>query len=230
HRSIEGSSVGPTALDNYAGVLFALARYDEAIPLYEETIRTARDRNEPREQFDAMMELADLYTEKGDPARAVAELAELEPFLERATFGLLRRAHLAYSRGLLALGRGDGAAARALFEESVRDFDQWPAKISLNVLAYDELSRAERSLGRAEAAESAARKGLALAATFVEPGTPSYLTGLSLLELGETQLARRQTGAARESLGSAATQLQQTLGAEQPETLRALRLLKTAAS
>jgi len=223
HRSVEGSSIGPTPLENYAGVLLVLARYGEAAPLYEETIRAARARKYDREEIDASLELADLYVLSGDPGRAATELAKLEHWRQNSKLGVLRKAHFAYSWGLLELERGRAAHARDLFTESVEDFDQWPAKISLNVLAFIGLARAERSLGNLEAADADARKGLALAASFVEPGAPSYLTGLSLLELGETQASRRQPEA-RATLRSAEDHLRRTLGSEHPETLRARRL------
>ncbi len=229
HRSVEGASAGPTSLQNYAGVLFGLARYAEAMPFYEAAIRSARDRKFDREEIDSALELADLYVESGDPARASGELAEFDHWRQSPRLGVLRRAHFAYSWGLLELDRGHGEKARDLFAESLGDFEKWPARISLNVLAYTGLSRAERSMGHLEAAEAAARKGLALAATFVEPGAPSYLSGLSLLELGETQLSARRPEA-RETLAKAEDHLQRTLGDGHPKTLRARRLLQAAKS
>ena len=229
HRSVEGSSIGPTALDNVAGVLLMLARYGEAAPLYEEAIRAAKERKYDREEIDASLELADLYVLSGDAASAMKELATLEHWRANPKLGVLRKAHFAYSWGLLELDRGQAKRARDLFTESVADFDQWPAKISLNVLALVGLARSERSAGNLEAAESAARKGIALAGTFVERGALSYLTGLSLLELGETQLAARQPEA-RGTLTSAAEHLERTLGAAHPSAVRARTLAQTAGS
>ena len=224
HRSIEGGSVAPTTLENYAGVLLALARYEEAIPVYEETIRTARDRHQAKDQIDATLELADLYVESGDPDRARAVLAKLNPFLDRPIFGLLRRAHFAYTRGLLALRRGDGAEARALFTESIEDFDKWPGKISLNVLALIGLSHAENAVGDHEAAEKSARHGIALSESFVEKDSPSYLVGLSDAALAEAQLAAGERDAARTSAAQALSHLERTLGTSHPATVEARRL------
>jgi serine/threonine-protein kinase len=230
HRSIEGGSVAPTTLENYAGILFVLARYQEAIPVYEETIRTARDRHQAKDQIDATLELADLYVESGDPDRAKAVLAELNPFLDRPIFGLLRRAHFAYTRGLLALRRGDGAEARALFMESIEDFDKWPGKISLNVLALVGLSRAENAVGDHEAAEESARRGIALAESFVEKDSPSYLVGLSDAALAEALLAAGRRDAARASAAQAVSLLERTLGADHPATVEARRVAEAASS
>jgi serine/threonine-protein kinase len=228
HRSVEGGSIGPTPIENYAGVLLLLARYGEAAPLYDEAIRAARDRKYAREEIDASLELANLHVLSGDPGKAAAELAELEHFRQSPTLGIMRKANFAYSWGLLELDRGHAARARDLFAESVEDFDRWPAKIALNVLALVGLARAERAVGDLDAAEAAARRGMALAATFVEKGAPSYLTGLSLLDLGQTQMSRRQTEAARETLRNAAEHLEPTLGPSHPETLRARGLEETA--
>lgn len=229
HRSIEGGSVGPTTLENYAGVLLVLARYKEAIPLYEETIQTAKDRNERISQVDAMLELADLYTEIGDPARATAELAEVRPFFDRP-LGMLRPAHLAYSRGLLALRRGEGAEARRLFTESIEIFDKWPGKLALNVLALIGLSRAENAVGDREAAERSARRGIALAESFVEKDAPSYLVGLSDEALAEAELSEGQRDAARASAAQAVSHLERTLGTSHPATLEARRLAESLSS
>jgi serine/threonine-protein kinase len=230
HRSIEGGAASPTTLMNYAGTLLVLARYQEAIPVYEETIRTARDRHQTRDQIDAILELADLYIESGDPERATAELAELKPFFDQPIFGLLRRAHFAYTRGLLALRRGDGVAARALFTESIEDLDKWPGKISLNVLSLVGLSRAENAVGDRKAAEDSARRGLAFAETFIEKGSPSYLVGLSDAALAEAQLAAGRREEARASAAQALSHLERTLGANHPATVEARRLSESLSS
>jgi serine/threonine-protein kinase len=79
-RSTESAgSVMPTATFNHAGALLRLARYDEAERLFEETIATAAARDEHRIRFDAMMELADLHTEKGGRGAPPAPRAKREP-------------------------------------------------------------------------------------------------------------------------------------------------------
>jgi serine/threonine protein kinase len=89
HRAVEGSDgVTPTALLNYAAVLFQLARYDEAEAIYAETIRTAHARSDRQAELDARLEVADLYTERGEPTRALAELAEADrAFRNTPAFG-----------------------------------------------------------------------------------------------------------------------------------------------
>src|SRR4029079_17994558 len=78
-RAVEGSDgVTPTALLNYAAVLEHLARYDEAEPVYLEAIRTARSRADSQVEVVAAIELANLYAQRGDAARAAGELDAFE--------------------------------------------------------------------------------------------------------------------------------------------------------
>ena len=225
-RSIDGANaVAPTVVFNYAGVLYQLARYTEAEPLYQEAIRSARTRQMNRLVTSASLELADMYVETGRPDRAVAVLDDLEPFMKPPGFSPLRQAHLAYTRGLLALSRDDAAEARAQFAKSIALFDTVKAKFSLSVFALIGLARAERKLDNGDAAVAAVRKASALAESFVEEGAPSYLVGLSRATLGEFQLSTGERAAAQASLTDAVTHLRQTLGEEHPATRAAIRLL-----
>ncbi|MEX1244203.1 MAG: serine/threonine-protein kinase [Thermoanaerobaculia bacterium] len=230
-RSIEGrDAVAPTFLFNYAGVLYRLAQYDEAEHVFQETIRTARDRQMSRIEVDAMMQLADLYTERGDFRAAEEQLNLLTPHLSRPYFNPLKRALLAYSRGLLALGRGDPVRARAELAESTALFESAKARLAQNVHALIGLARAEAALGNMAAAEATARRAIALAESLVEKGAPSYLVGRSKSALGEIQLARGQTEAGRSSLNEALAHLEPTLGTEHPATSAARRRLAVSAT
>jgi len=225
HRAIEGDdAVNPGALHNYAGILFQLARYDEAEPYYLGTIRAARARGDLREEIDATLSLAILYARMGRHEEASATLARLDALRDNKFLAnTLRRAFLAYARGSLALARGDAAAARERFAESVALYDEVEAKYIHSFLALVDLSRAELAVGHPEAAEAAARRALALATSLVEKDSPSYLIGLSQAALGEAELARRDP-AARATLAAAATELERTLGPDHPATARARRL------
>ena len=232
HRAVEGSDgVTPTALLNYAAVLFQLARYDEAEAIYAETIRTAHARSDRQAELDARLEVADLYTERGEPARAMAELAEADrAFRNTPAFGPRREANYEYSRGLLAMTRGDAAQARARFRDAIARFDAIPAKFHLNVFALIALGRAERALGHSAEAEAAARQAVALAESFVPKGTASYLTGQARLALGEVELARGDRSAAGISLAAAGDELTRTLGQDHPAVIRARQLVDSPAA
>ncbi len=228
-RSIEGQdAVAPTFLFNYAGALHRLGRYDEAEHWLRETIRTAEARKTVRVWLDARMELADAYTERGNLGAAQRELDLVAPYAGEAHFNLLRQAMLRYSRGLLAFARGDHARARDELAESTRLFDSARARLAQSVFARVALARADIALGNGAEAEARSRTALTLAESLVERGSPSYLIGLSQAALGEAQLVGRNPDAGA-TLAAAVGQLQQTLGAEHPVTVRTRRLAEGAA-
>ena len=135
-RSIEGADgIAPTVTFNLAGVLLQLARYEEAEPLFEETIRTARARQEARIETDATLELADLYIETGDLERAAAQLELLGPMLSGPHADRFRQVQMAYYKGRLLLARGEAALARESFQSAVDAFEQRDSRIDLRVFA-----------------------------------------------------------------------------------------------
>jgi tetratricopeptide (TPR) repeat protein len=231
HRFVEGDAIAPTMLFNYAAVLYQLARYDAAEPLYAETIRTARARGEHRIEIDATMELADLHAERGDLDRAAAELDGVNrEYLKTPIFNQLRQAHLAYSEGLQSHIRGHEALARDRFAASLEHFGQAKAKFSLNVFALIGLARSEQALGHANEALAAARQAIELAESLAAKGESSYLIGHATATLGEIQLAGGDRRDARVTLARALDQLRRTLGDEHPATRRARGLVETAAA
>ena len=218
-RSIEGAeSVTPTDTYNYAGVLLQLGRYAEAEPLYEESIRTAVARDERRVQYDAMIELGGLYIERRELPRASAQLEKLTPFLKDPRFNSFRRAQLAYWRGRLSDARGENDSARAQFAEAVKIYDDNKEKVALNVQALIGLARAEQATGDGAGATAAVERALALAESFVEPGSPSYLVGQSLAARGDLELARGARDTARATFKAALAHLQETLGPDHKAT------------
>ncbi len=228
-RSIEGPDVVPTLLFNYASVLYRLARYDEAEPLYEETIRTAHQREERRIEMDAIMELSDMHAERGELDRAAADLRRLDAGTLRAPeFNALRRAHLDYSEGIQALARGNAALARERLSESTGIYARSKVKMNLTVFAFIALARAELAVGNSDAALAAANQALAVSRSFVAEATPSYLVGHALAALGEVELAAGDRAAARATLDTAVEQLRRSLGDAHPSVGAASRLMERA--
>ncbi len=223
HRSIEGNAVEPTVLHNYAGVLHQLAMYAQAEPIFREAIATSRERKTVFIEIGATLELAAMYAETGRVAQARATLATLDPYLGTKAFTPLRRAFRAQTLGKLATAEHDAVEARDRFAESVLLYDGIPAKFAWNVLALVDLARAELVLGHRDAAGVAARGALALAESFVEKGSPSYLIGLSLAARGEIELSAGETAAGRQTMQTALMHLDRTLGPEHPETKKALQ-------
>ena len=223
-RAIEGvESVAPTVTYNHAGALLRLARHEEAQPLLEETIASARKRNEHRVQFDAMMVLAGLHIERGDLAAATRQLATLDPVKDTASFDPWRRQQLAYYRAQLALARGDHAVGRAQLLEVAQRFEQRKSKITMAAMTLVHLARAEHAVGRSADALASARRAIALAESFVETGSPSYLVGLGRLAEADVLTAHGSAAQARESYRRALDHLARTLGPQHATTQSARR-------
>jgi len=229
-RTIEGPDIAPRNLFSLAEVLSELARYEEARPLFEETIRNARTVSDRRIERAARLSLADLCSATGDLERAAAEITEAEAVLVHNPQIVIppSAGHLSYSRGLLALSRGNVIAAREFFTDSLKRYGN--RRDSNRVLAELGLSRAELTLGQPREAEAAARRALEIAASLVMKGAPSYLEGQAQARLGEAQLAQGDRAAARSTLAAAAETLRTTLGADHPSTRRARKLAEFAAT
>ncbi len=221
-RSLEGEDgVVPSLSHNYAGVLLRLGRFTDAIPVFEETIRTARARQEFRIMFDAMMELAEVYILAGRLNEAEAQLAQLVPYYEHPRFQSNRRAQLAYYQAHLAEKRGNCAAARERYLESTQLFDKSTQKIAMNVYTLAGLARCESALGHFEAAKDAAQRALQLAKSFAAPEAPSYLVGTALLATGDQQRAQNDHENSSASYRDALKHLERTLGPDHALTREA---------
>jgi serine/threonine-protein kinase len=227
-RAIEGAdAIAPSVTFNHAGVLLQLARYDEAERLYEESIRTARARKEALIETDAMLELSQLYVEKGELERAAAQLRTLGPLLTGPHPDPYRKVQMAYFQGRLLLARGEAAAARDQLAAAVEVLEKRKSQLSLFVFALVGLARAHLALGDSTAAVAMAGRALEVANGFVEPDEPSYLVGLSQAVLAEASLAAGDRDRARTAFGKAVEHLTITLGEAHPATVAARRGLET---
>ena len=176
--------------------------------------------------FDAMMELADLYTQSGDLREAEAKLAQLAPYLDTPRFDNHRRAQLAYYLGHLAEKRGNFDEARTRYSESLQRFSAAKEKITMNVHVLTGLARAELGAGDAAAGAATAQRALQLAQSFTSTDTPSYLVGEALLAVGDSERATNSKGAGVGAYEQATQQLDQTLGPDHPLTIEARRKAK----
>lgn len=215
-------AIAPSYTGNLAAVLCRLARFDECEALHLETIRTATAQGVRGLEFTSMMELAEVHLARGDLKRASEQLAKLEPFLNEPKFrSMQREARYAFHRGQLLAAQGQPAAARSSFLQAIELFDKETEKVSNNVDALIGLARAEQVLGNAAAARKAAARAMELSESFIEPASPSYLVGLSLLLRGDLELAAGSRDAARASFKAATEHLSQTLGTNHPATREA---------
>jgi tetratricopeptide (TPR) repeat protein len=223
-RAIEGGQgIAPTVTFNHAGVLLQLARYDEAERLLEETIRTARARQEARIETDAMLELADLYIDRKELARAGAQLETLGPLLSGPEPDPYRQVQMAYYRGRLLLARGESAAARDRFQSAVDVFEKRQSRISMRVFALIGLARAQLALGDSAAASATAQHAGEVATSFVEKDSPSFLIGLAHWVLADAARAGGDPEKARAAYRTSAEHLAVTLGEDHPATVAARR-------
>ena len=223
-RAIEATdSVTPTLTFNHAGTLTLLGRFDEAQRLYEETIASARARQDHRVGFDAAMELGWMYSERGEFDAAERQLATLDAVKDTPRFDPWRRQLLDYYRAGVALNRGNYTGARALLREVAARFEQRRSKITKAATTLIYLARAEHATGHPDDALAEARKAIALAESFVEPGSPSYLIGLARLAEAEVLSSGGEAGKAREAYRLASGHLRTTLGQAHPATRKAER-------
>jgi len=150
-------------------------------------------------------------------------LERVRPYLKDQRFNSFRRAQWAYWTGRLAAARGDYASARIEFARAIEIFGKEPQKIALNVRALVALAQSQQALGDTTAATTSVDQALALAESFIEEGSPSYLVGHSLAARGDLQLAVGASDAARASFKKALEHLNTTLGADHPATKAALK-------
>ena len=216
-RSIEGpDQVHPSLWSNYAAVLLRLGKLEEAVPIYEETIRSAEERQDFFTLFDAMMELAEVHILAGQLQQAEAQLAKIEPYRSHSHFNINRQAQHAYHQGRLLEQRGDLSAARARYAESVALFEKLRQKTAVQVFALTSLARAELATAGAANAAETAQRALQLAQSLAAPGTPSYLVGAAQLVVADQQRASGAIEASAQSYREALDNLERTLGSDHP--------------
>jgi eukaryotic-like serine/threonine-protein kinase len=220
-RLVEGGDVVPSVLFNYAATLLKLERFDQALPLYTETIVSAKSRDDMRTFWDASMELVELRLLRRETNLAQAQLATIDPWLTNKRFNGLRRAQYAYYQARLAEAQGDHEHAREKFAESNATFDKIEEKIALNVESLCGQSRSALILGERDGAHDAAVRALKLARSMSEPDSPSYLVGMALIVLGEAQRSKGNVVDSGESLRQARENLELTLGTEHELSRRA---------
>ena len=170
-----------------------------------------------------MMELAELYIEEGDLARAAAQLSQVARQASHPSFDDGRRTRFLHYEGRLALARGESARARARFAEAAQRFGQQKSKTALHVFDADRPGPGRAGAGTGADALAAARRALALAESFVEKDAPSYLVGLARLAEADIQRANGQGAAAQAAYRMAHDHLQRTLGPQHAATVAAAR-------
>jgi serine/threonine-protein kinase len=203
-------------LGGYASLLSDLARYQEARPLHERALRTAREQGFKLSVARAALDLAITCRGLGDVSCAETALSEAEAPWRTSKGGTLTLSRIAHERGMLAAARGDAEGARALLLEALQIHQKAKQKRAPHVETLCELAGVELRQGRAAEAERYAREALALAEAIRDDLPHSAPTGRSQLALGEVLQARGDVAAARRLFSEAVAHMTPTLGEAHP--------------
>jgi eukaryotic-like serine/threonine-protein kinase len=222
-------SVSPMLLANYSRVLLDLGRADEADDYATRAHQKAVQSGDEVVVNQSLLMLASIARARGDLGRADALLTEVEPRLHRALpSGHIAFGSLASYRSLVAMSRGDLAAALSLADRAVAIVDESvrAGRQGADLLPTLLVRRAdvEARLMRLDAAEADATRAVALLRAGAEPGTYSVGLGRAYGCLGRALLAKGRNAEGRAALTTSAEQLERALGADAPEAGRARRL------
>jgi tetratricopeptide (TPR) repeat protein len=229
-RAINISRVGPTEeavspslLNNYAGTLRQLNRLDEAADYSERAYATAPHTGDQDAIYHALNTRVLVYIDQRDFKRAESMLTELEPIVLR----ILPPGHywfgsLASVQALLASGKGDFKKAQLLADRSV-DIAEAASKAGRagsDFLPIAHLRRAtvELESGHPDQAAGDAQRALELLQSASSSGESSCVIGRAYLALGRAMQAQFESAEASAAFRSAAEHLQNTLGADYPDS------------
>jgi eukaryotic-like serine/threonine-protein kinase len=223
------AAVSPMVLNNYARILDALGRLDEAADYSERAYARGQETGHQLAIMQSLLTRARVYRERGDLTRAEAMLAEVEPRLTEALPpGHYAFASLTLERALLAEARGQHDRAGDLADHAV-------AMVEAAIQGGGEgafflppllLRRADIALAaqRPDGAAADAARALELLRATTPPGALSSSVGLADLALGRSLAAQGKPAEARAAFSAAVENLVSTLGPDHPETRRARQL------
>jgi tetratricopeptide (TPR) repeat protein len=219
----------PALMVNYSRSLVELGRLEDAAEYAERSYSKAQAMGNPVGISETLLERAIIYRTQGNLDRATQMLTELESTLRRnypaddIIFG-----DLAIERALVAQARGDAPAALdlanqavAMAEASLKKRGAGAGFVQSYLLSRSEI---QQQLGRKDEAEADARRSLKILLDKAQPGTFSSKLGRAYLRLGRTllvQIKRQEAGAA---FRSAVENLENALGADNPDTRAAREL------
>lgn len=235
-RAIDVSRAGPTEdavspllLNNYAGTLRELDRFDEAADYSERAYDKGLKSGDQETIYHALNTRALIYIDQHDFKRAASMMAELEPIALRVLPpGHYWLGSLASTQALLASGKGDFKTAQLLADRSVDIVESASkaGKAGSDFLPIALVRRAtvELASGRPDRASADAERALTLLKSASSSDEYSSVIGGAYLILGRAMQAQGKRDEANAAFRSAAEHLQNTLGADHPETRSALQL------
>ncbi|HLX28497.1 MAG TPA: serine/threonine-protein kinase [Casimicrobiaceae bacterium] len=225
------SGVSPMLLANYANVLNALARYEEARSYIENAASQARGAGDEVALNVALMMQFGIDLDRNDLARAQRALDEVEPRLRRMLApGHYAFASLASDRSLLAQARHQYPAALVAADQAIEIARANPTGAYAVPVLLVRRGALELEMDRAIDAERDAMQALALERP--EDASPNRSTfyGAAYLALGRALAAQGKADAARAAFRSAALQYSASVGPEHPKTLAASNLATQVSS
>lgn len=222
-------AVQPQLLVNYGRVLYDLGRLDEAAEFAGRGYAKAEQAGDDAPATQSLLLQAAIDREKGNVNEAAAALAQAEPRLSKN----LPSGHIAF--GVLALQQALNAEALGQWHEAEALADRAVAiaealgKARRQGADYlprflERRSEIELHARRPEQAQADASRALSLFRQNAPGATSSSIAGRAYLALGRALQAQGKHREAQNAFHSAATQLENALGPDHPDTRSALRL------
>ncbi len=227
-------AVSPTLLVNYARTLRDLHQLNEAADYAERGYTKAQEAGAKVVIGQSLLLRALIYADQGELSRASAMLDQVEPLLRRGLpAGHIAFGSLASVRAIIAQARGELPVALKFSDEAVAVAE---AASKSGRLGGDYLpvflarrSGVKLQLGQPGQAEADATRSLSLLQASSQAGTLSSTLGRGYLALGRALQAHGKPEEARNAFRSAAENLQDSLGADHPETRSARQLAESKA-
>jgi serine/threonine-protein kinase len=217
--------VSPQLVNNLARILRELDRPREAARLAGEALASARRNGDATMQRRALLVQASAYRLAGDLDRSQRAMAALLERMQREEApGHIVVANVTGERAMLALARGDGAAAADLADRAVSLAE--PNDQRVEHLPRLLLRRAEvqLALGHPDRSQADARRALEMWEANLGRDVLSGWYGLAHLALGQAALAQGRNEEARAEGSQALRHLRPCLGPEHSATRAAERL------
>jgi CHAT domain-containing protein len=206
------------ALNNIAGVLGDLGRYEESISYLNQCLDVARALGDQPMQFTALLNVGQLYIRLGDPDKAEA------PLLESLRIGReLKHSDLVSNPSKVATEAslrllGDMEIARERFQPALKYLDQvresHPDNAQAQIELLDSLAVAHQRLGEYQKAAEVLQEAIPIAEKANSGGYP-----ILVANLGEAQESLGQMNEALASEDRAMTALRRTGGNSDEEWL-----------
>ncbi|HEY6184801.1 MAG TPA: protein kinase [Terriglobales bacterium] len=237
-RAIDLSRAGPTEeavspvlLNNYANTLRQLNRLSEAADYSERAYAKGLRTDDQDAIYHALNTSALIYIEQHDYKRAASKLAELEPrALKIFPEGHYWLGAMASAQALLASGQGDFPTAMKLANRGVTVVEaaSKAGKAGSDFLPIALMRRSTVELAASQPGPAAddAQRALNLLQAATTAGMFSSNTGRAYLCLARALDSQGKHDEAKAAFRSAAEHLQNTLGADNPDTANARLLAK----